>query len=98
MYLRRKDKAANEFAMRIEFIPGSSATAGRFPVAGTSYTDGCAPGPRIELHSSCESCGAGFPRASVPVRKLQCVRPACPLNFRRRRLLDHQLESPKSEE
>src|SRR5437016_10239302 len=76
-------------------IPASVGTADRSPAAGTSCKDDCAPDPRREPHSSCESCDAEFPQASLPFRKIPCVRPACPLHFPPRRPIHRPMESPK---
>src|SRR5260370_19252146 len=78
---RANKGAANQFASQTRFIPASSATADRFPVAGTSYTDGCAPSPKCGPHWSCGNCGAGFPPASFPFRKIRCVPLEYPKNF-----------------
>ena len=63
------------------FTPGCGGSGGRFPIVGTSYRDGCAPGPSRERHSSCENSGGEFRRAGLPFQIARCVRRAfrCPV-------------------
>src|SRR5437667_11737161 len=76
-------------------ILACGGTADRFPVAGTSYTGGCARDPRRALRWSYGSCSVGFRPASLLFRKLPRARPACPPNFPPKRLMGRRAESLK---
>src|ERR1700676_5710051 len=84
----------------VEFIPACAGIVDRFLTAGTSSTDGCAPGPARGLRSSCENCGGEFPLAALPFQTLLCVARACRKNPQRfpSRPNRSTREGPRSEE
>src|ERR1022692_3289182 len=75
-------------------IRACASIADRFPIADTSYKDGCALNPSRGQHSSCENFDGEFPPAALPFRTVRCALRA--FRFQGRHLLNLKFRARKA--